>query len=233
MCDPVAFFSTDTLTSFVALDRNEQKVLYTSPPNLVIFQYPTTIASLWILTSNLNTIIKWMKFQNQLLILLLLFGMIPLGNAMGFFDAMTVTLFSEMKGVITQGGEPVSGAVVTRTAIPNNDKTYTDSATTDSAGVFSFRKLEANMFLKLLPTSIVVSQKVVISYQGNQYLAWQAGNTNGVDKGELNEHDFIGTDKEVDINLQCELNSNETDKAGAYTLVISGICNWEGQKILD
>jgi len=152
---------------------------------------------------------------------------------MGFFDAMKINLFSEMKGVVTINEKPVAGAIIKRTAIPNNDKEYTDSSTTDSEGRFHFNRMETSLFLKLLPTSIVVAQKVVINHGGQTYLAWEAGNTGGNDKGELNEYDVIGSGKEIDIDLKCELTNKETNKAGAYTLVISGICNWDGQKVLE
>ena len=152
---------------------------------------------------------------------------------MGFFDAMKVNLFSEMKGVVTLNGEPVSGAKIVRNAVPNNDKKYVDSTVTDSLGKFRLGEMETQMFLKLFPTQIVVYQKVIIEYEGQPYLAWEAGYTGGKNKGELNEYDAIGTDKEIDINLRYELTDTESDKAGSYTLVISGICNWDGQKLLD
>jgi len=40
--------------------------------------------------------------------------------------------------------------------------------------------------------------------------------------------DVIYTDKEIAIDFKCELGNKVTDKAGAYTTVISGICNWNG-----
>lgn len=151
---------------------------------------------------------------------------------MGFFDSMKVDLFSEMKGTVTINERPVAGAVITRAAIPNNEKRYSDSTTTDSEGHFRFDRMQTSMFLKLLPTSIVVQQKIIIEYEDKQYLAWETNNFDGRNKGELNEHEVIGTGREFDIDLKCELTNNTADKAGAYTLVISGICNWDGQKIL-
>lgn len=152
---------------------------------------------------------------------------------MSIFDSMKVNLFSEMKGVITFNGKPVAGALVSRTAVPNNDKEYTDSTTSDSEGRFYFNKMEAHLFLKLLPTQIIVYQKVIVEHENKQHVAWETSSANGKNKGELNEMDIIGTDEEVDIDLSCELTEQEKDKAGSYTTVISGICNWNGQKILD
>ena len=43
----------------------------------------------------------------------------------------------------------------------------------------------------------------------------------------------IGTNREIDIDLRCELTADSTSKAGAYARVITGICNWNGQRILD
>jgi len=146
---------------------------------------------------------------------------------------MKVNLFSEMKGVVTLDGKPVSGALLKRTAIPNNDKEYTDNTTTDENGRFHFNKMETKMFSKFLPGESRVHQKVVIDYNGKQYIAWETAAASDVDKGELNESADIGTSREIEINLKCELTADKTDKAGAYTTVISGICSWDGQKILD
>lgn len=152
---------------------------------------------------------------------------------MAFFDSMKVNLFSEMQGVITLSGKPVTGARITRTAIPDNDKKYSDSTISDSEGRFHFDKMETHMFMKVLPGQSSVAQKVIIEHEGKQYIAWEAAAAGDNDKGELNEMDVIGTDKEIAIDLKCDLMSEKTDKAGAYTTVISGICSWDGQKRLD
>ena len=151
---------------------------------------------------------------------------------MSIFDSMKVNLFSEMNGVVTLEGEPVAGALITRSANPDNDREYTDSAKTDNEGQFHFDRMETRMFAKLLPSQKSVSQKVIIEHEGRQYLAWEAI-TSDTDKGELNEMDVIGTDKELGINVKCELTAAETKKAGAYITVITGICSWDGQKLLE
>ena len=152
---------------------------------------------------------------------------------MAFFDSMKVNLFSEMRGVVTLDGQPVSGVTLTRTAIPNNDKEYTDSTVTDAEGRFHFNKMETSMLLKILPGDSTVAQEVIIEHDGKRYIAWKTAATGDNDKGELNELDAIGTERELTIDLTCELTANSTDKAGAYTTVISGICSWAGQKLLD
>lgn len=152
---------------------------------------------------------------------------------MAFFDSMKVNLFSEMQGVVTLNGKPVPGATLSRTAIPNNDKKYTDSTVTDAEGRFHFDRMETHMFLKMLPGQSTVAQEVIIEHEGQQYTAWKTAAAGDNDKGELNELDAIGTDREITIDLSCELTASSTDKAGAYTTVISGICSWAGQKILD
>lgn len=170
----------------------------------------------------------------RLCLLILAISLLPLRiSAMSLFDAMNVNLFSEMKGIVTLEGKPVAGALITRTAIPNNGKEYTDHTKTDDEGRFHFNKMETRMFLKLLPSEPSVNQTVVIEYSDNSYIAWETGAAGDTNKGELNEMDVIGTDKEIDIDLTCELTAESTYKAGAYTTVISGICSWYGQKILD
>lgn len=175
--------------------------------------------------------IKKSKTRRFLLVLILL-SFIPLVGAMGFFDSMKVSLFSEMKGVMLFEGKPVEGAKITRTAVANNDKKHTDSTSSDSNGRFHFDQMYTHLFLKLLPTGIVVYQKVIIEYDGQKYLAWD-GASRGVNKGELNEGPVIGTSNEIEIDLKCELTAKETSKASAYTTSVTGICNWDGNKILD
>jgi len=168
---------------------------------------------------------------NPVSVFILISGLFA-GGAMGLFDAMTVNLFSEMQGVVTLHGKPIVGATVTRTAMPAG-KEYIDSTTTDSSGRFSFERATTKSFFKLLPGDDSVFQKVLISYDGAEYVAWETGGASATNKGELNELDVIGTEKEIDINLVCELNAPVSYKAGAYTTTISGICTWEGNKILD
>lgn len=151
---------------------------------------------------------------------------------MAFFDSMNANLFSEMKGVVTLNGEPVSGAVISRKATPDNGKEYKDSTQTDAQGRFRFGVMETLMPGRILPGEKTVFQEVFIDHDGKRYLAWKAA-TNDVDKGELNKRNAIGTDKEIDIDLTCELNAPETKKKGAYTTVITGICSWEGQQLLQ
>jgi len=178
-----------------------------------------------------------MKKKQYLFILIyitLTFTLLPIRTvlSMSIFDSMKVNLFSEMKGIVTFQGKPVTGALITRTAVPDDGKEYIDQTETDSNGHFHFNKMEKHMLSKILPSQATVFQKIIIEYNDEKYLAWDAI-TDDTDKGELNEIDIIGTDKEIDINLSCELTAEETKKAGAYITVITGICSWDKQKIID
>lgn len=178
-----------------------------------------------------------MKHKKYLFILTwitLILSLLPVRTvyAMSIFDSMKVNLFSEMKGIVTLEGKPVVGALISRTAIPNDEKEYTDSTKTDSEGRFYFDKMETRRFLKLLPGQSTVLQKVIIQHADKQYLAWETFIVSERYKGELNEWDTIGTDKEIDIDLKCELTAKNIDKSAANH-VISGICSWNGQKTLD
>ncbi len=64
-----------------------------------------------------------------------------------------------MKGVVTFEGKPVAAAQIIRTAIPNNDKVYTDSTKTDTHGNFRLERMTTNSFLKTLPGQSTVYQK--------------------------------------------------------------------------
>lgn len=168
---------------------------------------------------------------NPVSVIILMSGLL-FGGAMGLFESMTVNLFSEMQGVVTFHGEPVAGARITRLAIPAS-KEYVDSTETDASGRFSFERMTTRSFLKLLPGDDSVFQKIVIHYKGEEYVAWETGGASSINKGELNELDMIDTEKEIDINLICELSAPVTYKAGAHTTTVSGICTWEGNKDLD
>lgn len=144
----------------------------------------------------------------------------------GIFDSMKINLFSDMQGIVTMNGDPVSGAVVKRSATPASNKKFTDSFVTKVDGRFQFDRMVTNSFLKILPGDPSVYQKVTIEYNGRSYLAWEILAASDRYKGELNDRDVIGTEKQVDINLLCELTAKSTQKEAAGSSVVSGICTW-------
>ena len=158
-------------------------------------------------------------------------AILPVGKAMAFFDSMKVNLFSDMKGVVTLNGEPVAGAVVKRLADPGNKK-YRDEKITDAQGRFSFPRMEMHTVWKLLPAAVVISQKVTIEYEEQEYLAWAMEAYNGRYQGELNNIRILGTGDEVDIDLVCELTGEESRKKGAGVRVIEGMCVWQDATII-
>lgn len=169
----------------------------------------------------------------RFLLVLILLSFIPLVVTMGFFDSMKVSLFSEMKGVVLCCSKvnllrvQKSHVVQFRIMIKS-----TKIVISDSTGHFQFGRMETHLFLKLLPVSISVHQKVFIEYNGQKYMAWITSNS-GKYKNELNELNDIGTNKEISIDIKCELTAKEHYRAGASATTIKGICSWLSEKILE
>ena len=127
---------------------------------------------------------------------------------------------------------PVSGAVVKRQAIPSNNKKYTDQVVTGKDGKFEFGRMEASFYLKLLPGDSSIYQKIIIEYESKEYVGWEILAAPDRYKGELNDENIIGTDKEVEFNLNCDLGSKSTQKEGSGLNVVTGICTWPGAKVI-
>ncbi len=111
---------------------------------------------------------------------------------------LSKVMFSEVQGVVLNGGKPVSGAKVRREfQWAWNDILEKDETTTDSAGKFSFPLLSRfSLGSSLLPHEPVISQRIYIDHEGKEYLAWRYF------KRDYNVNDELSGKS---INLQCEL----------------------------
>jgi hypothetical protein len=123
-------------------------------------------------------------------------------------------LFSEVHGTVLKDGKPVQGAALVQTAVcsENDAGNPTQRAVTDERGQFSFPALQRKRgFLhRWLPTQPMVSQAIVIQYQGVDYVAWRHGK------------DSYEADTELDgrpLRLVCEL-TRQPDAEGTHY----GIC---------
>ena len=148
---------------------------------------------------------------------------------MGLFDFFTIHVFSDVSGVVTFKGEPVEGVKIIRTADHQNDKVYTDTTTTDNDGKFSFKGI-STFSLRPIMLETVVRQKMVIKYQGMEYLAWETLKRNNYKYGELNNEN---TESPVMLHLFCELTNPQDTKTYVELKygpngVVYGLCRWEG-----
>lgn len=136
-------------------------------------------------------------------------------NSMALFDFLKVYLFSEVNGFVLMDGKPVVGAEITRTA-QSGQKIYSDKFYTDENGKFHFDSLSINSVSKIFPAETVITQKISINHNGNQYLAWKTVKRTPDKVDEL----------QIKLNnLKCELRNSE-NQIETERGVIIGICEW-------
>lgn len=121
-------------------------------------------------------------------------------------------MFSEVIGTVTLNGAPVKGAEIERSyQWAWDDKKETDKTVTNEKGSFSFpQKDKSGGVSGFIPHEPVISQKIIIRYQGQEYTAWQHTKHNYDKNGELKGRKLL---------LLCEL-SSEYKNDGVYF----GIC---------
>jgi hypothetical protein len=136
---------------------------------------------------------------------------IPEGSAMGIFDRLV--LFSEVRGTVLKDGQPVAGAEVIQKVVwsDNENEIAPQRAMTDKAGAFSFPAIEHRAgLLRMIPAQPIMLQKILIRYQGAEYIAWQHSKTSYNANTELDGRP---------IRLVCELTRRPDYEAKHY-----GIC---------
>lgn len=155
-------------------------------------------------------------------------------NAMGLFGFLKINVLTDLNGVVTVSGEPVSGIkVVLNVRIVFNDEKIEVVTQTDDKGRFHFDAIKANSINALLPSAKMVDQKISFLYEGIEYIGWDMVKNNYDANGELNDlADTLNKSTMIPMQLACEL-SNEvvTRKAGSHDhVVLTGICRWNGEK---
>jgi hypothetical protein len=138
-------------------------------------------------------------------------------------------LFSAVSGRVLEGGKPVAGATLERSArwTLDGDEPIRDSVKTDSEGRFSFpaitkRKLSSG----LLPHEPVIFQRIELKHGGNDYLLWRTAKKDYGDNDELVFHDELGEklirEKSKLISITCRLES-KTREIG----FVASICDFD------
>jgi hypothetical protein len=126
-------------------------------------------------------------------------------------------LFSEVNGVVLDGGKPVVNAVVKRTynwGIAERSDT-TDEQTTDENGRFSFPSAHTRSFWYIVPHNPRIRQKIIISANGTEYQAWSYSKGNYDVNGEL-----LGKP----MKLLCEVTAPEEVKEANRINNFHGLC---------
>ncbi|MBX7259920.1 MAG: hypothetical protein K1Y02_26435 [Candidatus Hydrogenedentes bacterium] len=136
--------------------------------------------------------------------------------------ARTLTLFSEVEGVILQGGKPIPGVEVERRYVWHwKDQKGEDRAITGQDGRFRFPAITGSSFLgSLIPHEPVVQQSITLRHGGGELLLW---------KFTKHNYDATGEIPGRPLRMRCDVG----DKP-AYHLVdeklklgYSGICTLE------
>jgi len=163
------------------------------------------------------------------LVLAAVLTMLPVGKAMAFFDFMKINVFSDVDGIVTLNGEPVSGATVKQYAeVEFNSNKFNREVVTDSQGRFHFDAIYARTMNTFLSSANMVSQLITIHYEGRSYDAWRKVKGNYDYGGELNNiKDIVGErdemkvfsnklssaqggEKIIPLNFTCELTDDDS-----------------------
>ena len=136
-------------------------------------------------------------------------------NAMSLFDAGTICTFSSVRAKVTHNGEPVRGAEVTR--ITRFKDTVTDVTSTDDSGAFSFPANFSRSVKKFLPMEIVITQQILVNYQGKSYEIWANGKMNSEEDSELGG---------LPIDLSCELTEEPRTFRSSGSLILTNF-HWD------
>jgi hypothetical protein len=109
-----------------------------------------------------------------------------------------VCLMSPVEARVTFDGNPVKGAVVTRTVDWKGRDKKMDSVVTNADGFFRLGILESHKKKNWL-SEFVAIQEIVVEYQGYSYRIWEMSNRDPVENAELGRP----------IVLECELLGEE------------------------
>jgi hypothetical protein len=144
------------------------------------------------------------------LFLLINFAIVEKANAM--FDMFKLCMFSEIRGVVLDHGQPVRGARLVRTYDWRwqNEK-GSDETTTDDKGEFRFPVVyRTAVFAAILPHEPFVFQQISIAHEGKEYRAWTT------DRRDYEPNSETGGKPPF---IRCSLESEVAHRGGIY-----GIC---------
>lgn len=133
---------------------------------------------------------------------------------MAISDAGKVCLFSQISGIITLDGKPVSHAKLVRTV--GKEKELTDETMTDENGHFKLPAIFDRTITKFLPMEFVVRQVIYVHYEGKEYKLWSGVKRQAEENSESRGQPLI---------VKCELNQETNLKQVNGSPIIS-LCTW-------
>ncbi len=141
----------------------------------------------------------------------------------GFFNSQVVEVASHLHFFVTMNGEPAVGAKVVRTAEHVGHHTYEQTKTSDIDGEVEIAPIIAARFAHAWE-QFEIKQKIVITYQGKDYLAWEKTKTNPWENGEYN----LDNKK---IVFSAEISAELTDDPNAIRGVVTDLARcWKGKE---
>jgi hypothetical protein len=124
-------------------------------------------------------------------------------NAMSLFDAGPICTFSSVRAKVTR--------------ITRFKDTVTDVTSTDDSGAFSFPANFSRSVKKFLPMETVITQQILVNYQGKSYEIWANGKMNSEEDSELGG---------LPIDLSCELTEEPRTFRSSGSLILTN-CHWD------
>lgn len=124
-----------------------------------------------------------------------------------------LVLFSDVHGTVLNHGKPVSGAELVQEVVWSDDKNDVPPkhTHTDADGRFHFPTVEHGAGVtRMVPHQPVILQKIIIRYEGVDYMAW---------RHTKNSYDANSELDGKSLELECEL-TRQPDFEGTHY----GIC---------
>jgi len=140
------------------------------------------------------------------------------GFSMSIFSSNKeeVVLCSSLEGKITLNGEPASGAKIVRWFKWKDQKGESQSIYADEHGFFALPTVKGELKSSIL-AQFVVTQKITVHYQANEYEIWVIGKDSKEEFGELGGKP---------INFRCEL-SDEPETVDLEDALLMTSCKWD------
>ena len=151
----------------------------------------------------------------------------------GLFKRYQVEISPEVRGRITDGGEPVADMQVARTLLYGgyqNGKEQLEHTTTDADGRFSFRSMVVKSRKPggIFGQNIPILQAVYVERDAQLFSLWSTSKA----------WNSIEPLSDLMLQLNCDLQNkkvkhqiNTTDYGGVPAQVVSSICHWQGELI--
>ena len=129
-------------------------------------------------------------------------------------------LFSEIHGVLLDGGKPLAGARLQRSwHWQNNDTKGSDSTTTDAAGHFHFPMVTArSLLMSILPLEKLVRQSISLTTPEGERPIWEGFKRNYRRGGEI---DLFNEQPGGSLTVRCDLQAANRTTGG-----IAGPCEF-------